>query len=441
MIIKIFTFYKKEGLFKLLKLVTTRVVSKIVAIPITIFIVSLSFIIRIRFIKLFSSRIGHYSINTEFILCGIDLNVENNKRCKTIFYTLPDEPICNDQLHQMWKRTIPIFHSSYVATEIDKLLQKWGGKKYENEPLKKIFEPDGDGRDRWNLLGKVKKCHLSFTTQEEKHGKVLLEELGVPAEAPFVCLLVRDASYLSNYMPSADWSYHNFRDADINNYQLAAEYLADQGYYVIRMGKIVKKPFQCNHPKIIDYATSKLRSDFMDIYLSAHCYFYLTTCSGLDSVARVFRKPLLVTNLVLADFDIWHPWDLFIPKKIMDIQNDKILNIQEMNQLYFEMKSKKKIPQLMQARNLQYIDNSPEEIKAVTEEMLARLTGNYLGSEEEEKLQKVFWEYFPKYSVDDNLPQLNIPVYVDHKIRIGIDFLKRNRSMLIDTDIKQAQAI
>lgn len=415
-----------------------RLFSKILAIPIVLGITFVSPFVRIRLINLFSSRIGHYSINTELILCALDMKLDNDKHLKTLFYTEPNQPICNLQLHQMWKRVIPISPFSTVAADVDSFLLRIGGKAYRNSPIKTL---QIDCRDRYNFLERIKKCHLTFTPKEEERGRELTKELGVPFGAPFVCLLVRDSNYLNTYMPSVDWSYHIYRDAEISTYRLAANYLAERGYFVIRMGKAVKEPFLADDSRIIDYANSQLRSDFMDIYLSAHCSFFLSTCTGLDSVARVFRKPLVITNLVLADFDIWHPWKLFIPKKILNVERNEILTIKEMNRLYYEMEEKKQIPKLMQERGLSYIDNTSEEIKDLVEEMIGRLMEAWVTSEEDEMLQRQFWKGYPKYLKNDNVSQLNIPISEDIKMRVGAKFLKNNLSLLTDTEISQVKAL
>ena len=441
MIKKIYHVIQRDGLFGFIKSAFVSVASRSIALPMAVVIILISPFVRIRFIKLFSSRIGHYSFNTEAILCSLDMNLEGDQRRKIIFYTLPGDPICNSQLHLMWKRTIPIFPLSYVAAEADKLLIRYGGKKYREYPAKVTFEPSGDGRDKWNLLEKIKKCHLSFTPQEEARGLSLLKEMGVPLGAPFICLLVRDSAYLTTYMPSIDWSYHDNRDADINSYQLAAQHLADRGYYVIRMGKVVKQPFLTDHPKVIDYANSQFRSDFMDIYLSAKCFFYLTTCSGLDSVACVFRKPLLVTNLVLQDFDIWHHWELFIPKKIMNLKTNKTLTFKEMKKLYVELKHKRKIPQLMREEGLRYIDNTPQEISDAVDEMLGLLSGKWKYSEGDNRLQGHFWEDFPRYLISDHVSPFNLPICDDVKMRVGTDFLKNNLSLLTDMEMSQVHSL
>lgn len=426
---KIYSLLKDRGLFGFLKFFFIRITSKICAVPIALGIICISPFIRIRLIQLFSTRVGHYSFNTEAILCGLDLNLDNDKKYKTFFYTLPGALICNTQLHTMWKRVITIVPLSTIALEVDRLLKRYGSKKYRHDPIKRTFEPGCDGRDRWSLLKRVNQCHLSFTPDEHRKAQLLLEKLGIPRKKPFVCLLVRDPQYLNSYIPSGNWSYHDYRDADVNSYQLAAQYLADQGYYVIRMGKIVKDPFYCNHSKIIDYALSSLRSDFLDMYLSAHCYFFISTCTGLDSVARTFRKPLLVTNLGLPDFDIWHPWDLFIPKKIQDVNTGSLLTFAEMNDLYQAMSHKSAIMNQLTDKGLQFVDNTSDEIKAVTQEMLGRLDGSWQYTQEDERLQHTFWDVFPKYLVSDVLPTLNIPVNEKICMRVGCDFLKSNVSL------------
>ena len=82
----------------------------------------------------------------------------------------------------------------------------------------------------------------------------------------FVCLIVRDSAYLPTINNKNKWEYHNFRDSDIDTYEKAALALAEKGYWVFRMGKVVRKPFKADHPNILDYANSNYRSDFLDIW-------------------------------------------------------------------------------------------------------------------------------------------------------------------------------
>ena len=72
---------------------------------------------------------------------------------------------------------------------------------------------------------------------------------------------------------------------------MACKYLASKGIFVIRMGAKVKNKLNYSNEKIIDYATNGMRNEFMDIYIVAKCYFWITTDTGLDNVAKLFRKP------------------------------------------------------------------------------------------------------------------------------------------------------
>ena len=68
------------------------------------------------------------------------------------------------------------------------------------------------------------------------------------------------------------------------------------GYTVFRMGALVKDPLVSKHPRVIDYATNGMRTEFLDIFLGAHCSFCISTGSGWDSVPTIFRRPVMFVN-------------------------------------------------------------------------------------------------------------------------------------------------
>ena len=138
--------------------------------------------------------------------------------------------------------------------------------------------------------------------------------------ARFVCFIVRDSSYLDS-LPlyrHLDLSYHSYRDCNIQNYVLAAEELAERGYYVIRMGAKVKEAFNVKHPNIIDYAFNGMRSDFMDIYLGAKCTFCVTVGTGFDSIPFIFRRPIVDTNFVPLGFFSTKTCNLAFPPSVAE---------------------------------------------------------------------------------------------------------------------------
>ena len=64
--------------------------------------------------------------------------------------------------------------------------------------------------------------------------------------------------------------------------------------------------FGITHNRIIDYANSALKSDFLDVWLMSKCEFCISTSTGFDRVATAFRKPLALVNFMpLAEFETW----------------------------------------------------------------------------------------------------------------------------------------
>ena len=145
-------------------------------------------------------------------------------------------------------------------------------QKYVNHPAR-IAQ---GSRDKHGLLSKTSK-QMSFLQEEENEAKAWLRNHGWKDGMPFVCLLVRDSAYLIRD-PIHKWTkehsyYHTYRDSDILTYVQAAEYLAEQGIWVLRMGKIPEEPIPIQHPKIIDYAFHPENNDLLDVWLFANCDF------------------------------------------------------------------------------------------------------------------------------------------------------------------------
>ena len=69
--------------------------------------------------------------------------------------------------------------------------------------------------------------------------------------------------------------------------------------------------------------------------------------------------------------------------------------------------------------NLELIENTPEEIKAVTIEMDERLNGTWKTTEEDEELQQRFWALFGP-------DKLKSP-----GLRIGAEYLRENKDFLV----------
>jgi putative glycosyltransferase (TIGR04372 family) len=371
----------------------------------------------VRWGCLISSRIGHFVANTEMYLCerSAGINVPRQRHVD-IFYM--ERSICNHQLAVMWKRVLRIW-PYWILARVDRLNRLIpGGEIHE------IGNNTQHDRDVYNLLDRFPP-HLEFTQEEETRGAAGLRAMGIPPDTPFVCIIVRDSAYLDAQQAS-DWSYHNYRDGNIQNYVLAAEELGNRGYFVIRIGAKANEAMKTTHPRIIDYAINGMRDDFMDIYLGAKCAFCVVTGSGYGTVpAWGFRTPLLNMDVVpIGYLPTFSNIILLTTKKHILVCENRELTLAEIFKqgVGFCMATSD-----YTSHGIELIESTPEEIRDVIIEMAERLKGIWKPHEEDEDLQRRFWEIFPSDAVDAYQGR---PLHGEIRARFGAHILRSNRDWL-----------
>lgn len=359
-------------------------------------------VILIRFGSLPSRRFGHFAINTEMYLCVRDTQLKSRKTWDIFYHT---EPITNQQLKKMWDRILCVFP---LARWLDRANRWLPGYKYH------AIDLPWD-RDISGLLMRTKP-HLTFTPEEEHQGREWLRSTGISNGTPFICFLSRDKSYLNQVFTGKDWSYHDYRDSNVNNFLPAAEELSQRGYFMLRMGAEVKEPLSNINPMIIDYAT-KARSEFLDIFLGANCHFYLGDPCGFDSLPKIFRRPLVVVNLIpLECAPRWGTNYLFIPKKLWLCKEKRFLTFREILNSGIGRFSESS---QYEVSDIEVVENTPKEIMAVALEMEERLKGTWQANERDEELQGRFWSLFRASHLHGILQS-----------RIGAEFLLENTELL-----------
>jgi putative glycosyltransferase (TIGR04372 family) len=274
-----------------------------------------------------------------------------------------------------------------------------------------------------NLLDKLP-SHLEFTSEEEDRGKAGLSAIGIKDNSPFVCLNVRDSAYLTQLYKGEIGNFHNYRDSDVQNYILAAEALADRGFFVIRMGQKVGAVLNSAHPKVIDYATNGMRSDFMDIYLGSKCLFAISTGSGWDEIPEMQRRPIVYVNfLPLGESHTSREEFLTITKKYVLQESQETLTLREIftHGVGFCLDTL-----VYKSKGVELIENTPEEIRDVAIEMVERLAGTWQEHPDDKVLQQRFWEIFPTDAVNTN----GVPMHGEIRSRFGADFLRNNKEWL-----------
>jgi len=397
-------------LFKLVKRLINTTITLLV-IPLILVVRIIKPIVLIRFGKITSYIIGHFVFDTEYYLS--EKNISGTNSLDFFFYhykykSYKKPP--NDQWDRMVRRHLRVHPFVAYLYRVNQIIP--GGQTHIVEMnLDKYYS-----RDPVGVLAQSE-VHIIFTDAENERANLLLKEIGLESSDKFVCLNVRDSAYKEKYQNwKQDWSYHNYRDSDIDTYEEASLALAEKGYWVFRMGKAVHKPLKSAHPRIQDYANTPYRSDFLDIWLMANCFFCISTASGLDAVSNVFRRPIVFVNHIgpISNMVSWTN-NLVLPKKLIWRNSDKYLSLSELLQhAYGRSRDYDKA-------GIRIIDSSPDEITEAVFEMEARLNGDWNDMEQDDQLQKLFWEKFKTWS---NFEKYHGKIHPE--ARVGTYFLRKN---------------
>ena len=418
-----------------LRVFFTKVIRAILLIPVTVLALLFLLIISVlqpfylvRLGGLISNRLGHFAGNTEVYLCERDAGINvPNKPYIDIFYMWP---ICNQQLAKMWKRELiiaPGYLGYILLHDTNRLIDIISRiipslNTYLKAHL--IGSNINSDRDVLNLLDQTEK-HIEFNDEEEAYGQELLKKHKIPTDAKIVLLTVRDDAYLDKVQPHNDWSYHNYRNCDINNFLKVSEELANRGYFVIRMGHHVQMKLNSKHPLVIDYATTGIRDDFMDIYLASICTFIITTGTGADGPAVFcFRKPTVVVDFLPFGYLPTYKEEILLLSQHLILQKEnRELKLSEIFSMGIGFCTD---TACYDDNDIQLEENTPEEIRDIVVEMVERLEGDWIPEPNDETLQKKFWEIFPTDAVNAS----NKPLHGEIRARFGANFLRDNSSWI-----------
>lgn len=363
-------------------------------------------LVRVYIGKLHHDRIGHLVGNTELFLRRRARHKETGRE---LYVFVAGEP-ANKQLLRMIKRRAIVIENPLVIQAYQSV-----------RTLRKDSDVWIDLPFNTNEYDEFNNVHpqLAFTEKEHRRGRALLASMGIEPEMQFVCFHARDKAYLDaahDWRSREEWAYHDYRDCDVADYLRAAEYLAGVGYFALRMGHIVEKRLpRGRHNRVIDYA-SEFRTDFGDIYLLAHCKFFLGNNSGPWIVASCFSVPVAAANVIPLQFPPLRSSDLFIPKKLWDSARGRFLAFRE---ILAGGADKWRHTQDYRQAGIEVVENTSEEILALTREMNERLDGRWITTDEDEELQERFRAVFPSEHPCYGFPS-----------RIGAEFLRQNRELL-----------
>ncbi len=244
---------------------------------------------------------------------------------------------------------------------------------------------------------------LSFRDDENRRFRDGLARLGIDSEKRFIVFGLRDMAYYQFYgdvmsIPlekQGRRSATHHRCPPLASYAHAAEHWAAKGHQVIRMGLRVSENLPAGlDPRVLDYAGMD-RSDELDAYLFARCWFMIAGDTGLFSGAAAFDRPSVLSDLHLVQNTMYSSnrttRNIFVPKLIRDDRSGRLLTFREQvycNNFfaYFED---------CQAAGLSIVHNEPEDIVDASVELGDRLEGRHIETAEDLELQKAYHSIYP----------------------------------------------
>lgn len=121
--------------------------------------------------------------------------------------------------------------------------------------------------------------------------------------------------------------------------------------------------------RVIDYPFTKAKSALMDVYLISECSLYIGMISGIYDVARLFQRPMIMTNMTnwLVAFPQLRN-DLGVMKHIFSKSKNRFLTVREwLAEPWDAVAHSHKL-----GDDYVFHENTPDELRAVVTEYFAR---------------------------------------------------------------------
>jgi len=339
-------------------------------------------LLKVRFPGFFVERIGHLLLEPDCLIKEQKLGLIPRFR---VVMLASERNVPNKALLAYWRQHFRVVSSHHLV----KLLRPFARNRLTSfDASKYAFAISGTAaftsiQAQWGNRPPL----LELTAEDRRRGDAALQAMGLPPGSWFVCVHSREGGY----SPS-DEHVHSYRNSSMADYMEAMDHIVALGGWCIRMGDpsmAVMNP----RPGVIDYANHHLRADWMDLYLSANCRFFLGNTSGAFLMASVFGRPAACANM--APLSAVYPFgshDIGIPKLCREIQGGRLLSFREIMESPI---SNFRLSSEFRDAGIEVVDNTPEEIRELAMEQLERIeTGAAHYDAKDEELQQRFRSLF-----------------------------------------------
>ena len=361
------------------------------------------------------SKISFFIRDLEFGLQNIKARGQLGKRFVFVLYPIP---FPNSQLALMYRRYVTILgKKQYFLAEAFRFV--WPIARIEMKG--RVVVGSADRFVIWNSRTPT----LSFTDNEAVKGNELNRKMQLDLDQPYVCL----AFSSKRYRMSADYAIDKYNNLgtdktlnlfdvipEISSYIQTINKLTSLKIAVVRTGIFEDERLPSDLGSLVhDYSFGE-QSPFGDVWLYSRCLFSLAGGgSGSHWFAAIFNKPcIFVDQFILAGS--YGNRDLFIMQLPWLLKEKRFATFEWMTR-------KENLDWAFDSDRLgvdyELIKNTPQQIADVTEEMIQRLSGTWIESEEDKKLHERFLEVMNLWVPHERAPA-----------RMGAKFLREHQHLL-----------
>ena len=331
------------------------------------------------------------------------------------FLTAPAGRVANHHMLSYWREFLPIISDPWAAFTLELISRRW----LMREDLSRYVSGYFGTQDiyRINRLWGVREPILQLSEVDRIWGMSELQRLGLNEGQWFVCVHVREGSYIpKNEVIQAH------RNGNISNVIPAMQEIVRRGGVCIRMGDSGMTSLP-SIPGVLDYAHSPAKSDRLDVVLCALARFFLGNTSGLSLVSTVFGVPVAQANMIPMETLGVRPCDLSMPKLLWSESLGRYLRFDEI--MGSEIGGYFFTHQYQQA-GIRVEESSSEDILDLVTEMLDRIGQSFIETPEEAQLQASYFSLFKSghYSYGS-------------MARVSCGFLRRHRDLLEPTGVNK----
>ena len=353
----------KKTLFESVIDVLIRITSILMFPIIWILLLTISPLIKIKFIFLYRERLGHLIGNTDHFLRKL-MVTPDKKNHYLIFCHNP----ANETVVKLFSKILPVINNEFIF----KLMSSFG--VFDNrfrQDIPFLF----DDRTRFEVPSPY-----SFSKNENILGSSIHKMMGIKNQDWYVVFHCRDDAF-DNIISGTNDDYckmASYRNANINNYQGSVSLVEKQGGKSIRVGFPVHGPVSFEKNFIYDYSLSEFRSDFADVWMCAKARFMVVTANGTAEFAAMFDVPLIMVNVVPIGAYPLAKDSLYLPKVLCNKFREPLRFSEQLR--YFsrvEIAANTFVADQIISDGLLLMENTDLQITNATQEMLRRVNGDW----------------------------------------------------------------